>query len=46
MWQVWCSSIQGIYVQLMGVDLPVHLPLDLPSLVYQYSRHLCLIDEG
>ena len=39
---MWCNGLQGIYAQLMGgVDLPV----DLPSLVYWYSRNLCSIDQ-
>ena len=57
MCQVWCSGIQGIYAQLQGgqsaicrcalFSIYIDLPLDVPSLVQQYSRHLCFFEgEG
>ena len=47
---VWCSSIQGMYAGLTGGSIChgylwiVLYVLELPSLVQQYSRHLCSID--
>ena len=57
MCQVWCSSIQGINARLeeggqsaIGICALFYIyremPLDVTSLVEQYSRHLCSIASG
>ena len=51
---IWCNGFPEIYAQLEeGLGSICHgdmcivlYLLDLPSLVQQYSRHLCLIDWG